>query len=155
MKMALKDHMTRKIVTVGTNTTAAEAYRLMSNFWIRHLPVVDAEEEFIVGMLSERDLLRTPSPETPVMKLMSSPIKTFSIETPVRDVVDAMIEEKVSAYLITKEDEVVGIITSEDMLVLLDQLLKGDESTLGWSLNEILTNPALQRAAYLVGQAGI
>nr|WP_295898964.1 CBS domain-containing protein [uncultured Bdellovibrio sp.] len=155
MKMALKDHMTRKIVTVNQDATAAEAYRLMTNYWIRHLPVMDAEEEYIVGMLSDRDLLRTPAPETKVQQLMSSPIKTFSIETPIRDVVDAMIEEKVSAFLITKNEEVVGIVTSEDLLVLLDQILKRDDNTTTWSLSEIFTNPALQRAAYLVGQAGI
>ncbi|WP_413612584.1 HPP family protein [Bdellovibrio sp. HCB-110] len=155
MKMALKDHMTRKIVTVGKGTSAAEAYRLMSNYWIRHLPVMDVDEEYIIGMLSERDLLRSPTPETPVEKLMSTPIKTFGIETPLRSVVDAMIEEKVSAYLITKDEEVVGIVTSEDMLVLLDQLLKRDDTTIGWNLSEIFANPALQRAAYLVGQAGI
>lgn len=155
MRMALKDHMTRKIVTVRQDQSAAEAYRLMTNFWIRHLPVIDVEESFIIGMLSERDLLRSPSMETPVENLMSSPLKTFSVETPLKNVVDAMIEEKISAYLITKDEEVVGIVTSEDMLVLLDQLLKKHEDTSTWSLNEILINPALQRAAYLVGQAGI
>ncbi len=154
MKMALKDHMTRKLVTVDKNATAAEAHRLMTNFWIRHLPVMDQDQEYIVGMLSERDLLRASSPETPVEKLMTTPLKTFGIETPVRDVVDAMIEEKVSAFLITKKEEIVGIVTSEDMLVLLDQLLSHDDS-ISWNLNEILINPALQRAAYLVGQAGI
>jgi len=48
----------------------------------------------------------------------------------------------------------VGIVTSEDMLILLDQLLKKDE-TISWNLSEIFINPALQRAAYLVGQACI
>lgn len=154
MKMALKDHMTRKLVTINQDATAAEAYRLMSNFWIRHLPVMNATEDYVVGMISERDLLRSPSPETPVAKLMSSPVRTFNVDTPIRSVVDAMIEEKISAYLITKDDDIVGIVTSEDMLVLLDQLLKRDETTT-WNLSEILVNPALQRAAYLVGQAGI
>jgi len=154
MKMALKDHMTRKLVTIGKEATAAEAYRLMSNYWIRHLPVMDEAEEYIVGMISERDLLRSPSPETRVGTLMSSPLKTFSVDTPLKAVVDAMIEEKISAFLITKEDEVVGIVTSEDMLVLLDQLLKQDSGPT-WVLNEILINPALQRAAYIMGQAGI
>lgn len=155
MKMALKDHMTRKLITINKDASTAEALRLMTNFWIRHLPVLDQEEEFIIGMLSERDLLRSPSLETPVEKIMSTPIKTFSIETPLRDVVEAMIEEKVSAFLITKKEEIVGIVTSEDMLVVLDQMLKHDDESLGWNLNELLINPALQRAAYLVGQAGI
>lgn len=154
MKMALKDHMSRKLVTVSMGSTAKEAQRLMTNFWIRHLPVMDEQEGYIVGMLSERDLLRSPSLEIPVEQLMSSPIRTFSIETPLVDVVEAMIEEKVSAFLITQEEEVVGLVTSEDMLIVLEQILKQDESRT-WVLNEILVNPALQRAAYIVGQTGI
>ncbi|WP_374029189.1 CBS domain-containing protein [Bdellovibrio bacteriovorus] len=154
MKIALKDHMTRKLVTIGKDATVAEAYRLMTNFWIRHLPVMDETDEFIVGMLSERDLLRAPSQETPVNQVMSSPLKVFEVDAPIKAVVESMIEEKISAFLIAKEDEVVGIVTSEDMLVLLDQLLeKGDHRT--WNLGELLFNPALQRTAYLVGQAGI
>lgn len=155
MKIAVKDHMTRKLVTVGKEASAAEALRLMNNYWIRHLPVMDETEEFIVGMLSERDLLRAPSNTTPVSELMSSPIKTFPYDTPVKAVVDAMIEEKVSAYLITKDEEIVGIITSEDMLVLLDQILKKDETDAPWVLGDLFANPLLQRTAYLVGQAGI
>lgn len=155
MKIALKDHMTRKLVTVSKEASAAEALRLMNNYWIRHLPVMDETEEFIVGMLSERDLLRAPSNATPVAELMSSPIRTFPYETPVKAVVDAMIEEKVSAFLITKDDEIVGIITSEDMLVLLDQILKKDETDAPWVLSDLFVNPLLQRTAYLVGQAGI
>lgn len=154
MKLALKDHMTRKLITIKNDSTVAEAYRLMKNFWIRHLPVLDQEEEFIVGMVSERDLLAAPSADTPVSRVMSNPIKTFPIETPVKSVVAAMIDEKLSAFLITKDDEIVGIVTSEDMLVLLKEVLKEDNTT-QWSLSEIFINPALQRAAYIVGQTGI
>lgn len=154
MTLTLKDHMSRKLITVGRETTAKEAQRIMTNFWIRHLPVMDEPTGMIVGMLSERDVLRSPSLETPVEQLMSSPVRTFGIETPLVSVVEAMIDEKLSAFLITKEDEVVGLVTTEDMLVVLNEILKGDESR-AWVLNEILINPALQRAAYIIGQAGI
>lgn len=152
--MALKDHMTRELVTINRNATAIEAHRLMTNYWIRHLPVVDEAEEYIIGMISERDLLAATSMKVPVEELMSTPIRTFDINTPVRAVVDSMIEEKISAFLITKKDEIVGIITSEDMLILLDQMLK-EEGGKSWDLSELLVNPALQRAAYLMGQAGV
>lgn len=156
VKIALKDHMTRKLITVNKDAPAAEALRLMNNYWIRHLPVMDTDEDYIIGMLSERDLLRSPNPDTPVSHLMTSPIKTFPIEAPMKSVVDAMIEEKVSAFLITKEEEVVGIVTSEDMLVLLDQILKKDESSdAPWVLGDLFVNPLLQRTAYLVGQTGV
>ncbi|KYG62146.1 HPP family protein [Bdellovibrio bacteriovorus] len=154
MKLVLKNHISRKLITVPTTATAAEAQRLMANYWIRHLPVMDEEDDYIIGMLSDRDLMRASSLEVTVDKIMTSPIKTFDIDTPIDDVVEAMIEEKVSAFLITKEEEVVGIVTTEDMLLVLHQVLKKEDTTT-WNLSEILVNPALQRAAYLVGQAGI
>lgn len=154
MKIALKDHMSRKLVTVSHDATAKEAHRLMTNHWIRHLPVLDESSGYIVGIISDRDLLRSPSPEIPVEELMTSPFKTFDVETPLADVVESMIEDKISAYLITNDDDVVGLVTSEDMLFVLDSILKEDEGKT-WVLNEILTNPSLQRAAYIVGQTGI
>lgn len=154
MKMALKDRMSRQLVTIERHVSAIEAHRIMRNYWIRHLPVVDEAEEYIIGMLSERDLLMALSPDVPVEKLMSAPLKTFDIDTPARTVVDAMLADKISAYLITKKDEVVGIVTSEDMLALLEEMLKKEEHH-NWIVSDILVNPALQRAAYLMGQAGI
>ena len=154
MKMALKDHMTKKLITVSLDAPASEARRLMSNFWIRHLPVMDENDEYIVGMLSDRDLLAASSTETPVSKMMSSPVKTFDINTPIKAVVAAMLEEKISAFLITKDDDVVGIVTSEDMLVLLNEILGKDEAS-RWSILELFTSPAVQRTAYSVSQAGI
>lgn len=155
MKMALKDHMTKKLITINHDAPASEALRLMSNFWIRHLPVMDAEEEYIVGMLSERDLLSAPNSDIQVSKIMSKPLKTFDIGTPIKAIVSAMIEEKISAFLVTKHEDVVGIVTSEDMLVLLNEILGEDETATSWSLMELFTNPAWQRTMYGVSQAGI
>ncbi len=153
--MVLKDHMTRKLVTVDKNASVEEALRLMKNYWIRHLPVMDESDEYIVGMLSERDLLSAAAKDLPVHKVMSTPIRTFDIDAPLKTVVESMIEEKISAYLITKGDEIAGIITSEDMLFFLDQMLTEDEGSKPWVLGDLFANPALQKAAYLVGQAGI
>ena len=155
MKMNLKDHMTKKLITIDKGATIAEAHRLMTNYWIRHLPVMDSKDDYIVGMLSERDLLKAASKESKVESYMSSPIRTFEIHTPIRDVVEAMIAEKISAFLVTKGEEVVGIVTSEDLLVVLDQLLRKDNDSSSWSISEFFTNPGLQRTAYIIGQTGI
>jgi len=154
MKIMLQDHMSADLITVKKDTTAGDAQRLMTNFWIRHLPVIDEAEEAIVGILSERDLLRSPSPDIPVEQLMSSPLKTFSVDATLVEVVDAMIDEKISAFLITKEDQVAGIVSTEDMLIVLSELLQEDNRRT-WVLSELLVNPNLQRAAYIISQSGI
>lgn len=154
MKALLKDHITRHLVTIDKNATAEDAYKLMTNNWVRHLPVLDSENDLIVGMLSDRDLMRAPTNKKPVYELMSSPVRTFEITTPVKKVVQTMIEDKLSAFLITRNEDVVGIVTTEDMLLLLAQFLTEEESS-KWILGEFLVNPALQSGVNMVSQAGI
>ena len=61
---------------------------------------------------------------------MSWPVETVEMNAPVRQLAEGMIDEKISAFLVTKsgsDAEVVGIVTSEDLLRLLAKILK-DES---------------------------
>lgn len=154
MKVNLRNNMSQKLITINHSATAGEAYKIMTANWIRHLPVVDESGDYIIGMLSDRDLLRTPNPSTPVKELMSFPVKTFDVETPVQRVVKAMINEKLSAFIITRQDQIAGIVTSEDMLILLSKILDEEESA-KWVLSEFLVNPVFQRTVNMASQAGI
>jgi CBS domain-containing protein len=46
--------MSKDLVTVGPGTSLREAAKIMTDRWIRHLPVVDGGE--LVGIISQRDL---------------------------------------------------------------------------------------------------
>ena len=48
--------MTTDVITVSLSTTLAEARSVMKEHRIRHLPVVDANEE-LVGLLTQSDVL--------------------------------------------------------------------------------------------------
>ncbi len=50
----VSDIMSKDLVTVGPSTTLREAARVMTEKWIRHLPVIDAGK--LVGIASQRDL---------------------------------------------------------------------------------------------------
>lgn len=154
MKPTLKSNMSNQLYTISKDETQAEAYKVMLNRWIRHLPVVDTETNTVVGIVSDRDLLKAASPTTSVSELMSSPIKSFDINTPIRQVVESMVSQKLSAFLIKENEEIVGIVTSEDMLVLLSHLLK-EEKTPVLVINEILTNPIFQRTVNMASNIGI
>jgi CBS domain-containing protein len=47
--------MTKDVVTVNPSTSLREAARVMTERWIRHLPVLD-EARRLVGVVSQRDL---------------------------------------------------------------------------------------------------
>jgi CBS domain-containing protein len=46
--------MTKNLVTVGPGTSLREAAKIMTDRWIRHLPVLDGGK--LVGVMSQRDL---------------------------------------------------------------------------------------------------
>src|SRR5215218_1989362 len=52
--LLVRDSMTREVVTLSPQTTAAEALALCREKSIRHLPVM--EEGSLAGMVSDRDL---------------------------------------------------------------------------------------------------
>lgn len=162
--------MTNKLITTHENESLANAYRLMQVNNIRHLPVINRSDE-VVGILSDRDLLRALKtqiihqpgfkvedakfdPTEIVYEYMSSPVKTFDKKTPIDQVVQAMINDKISCYLISDGQDIVGIVSSENFLHLLLHYLRNEKTT-AWSLEKILTAPWVQSASNSLSQAGI
>lgn len=154
MKVLLKNQITRKLTCIPFDTKVHEAKNIMKNNWIRHLPVTDMEGEYVIGMISDRDLLRAINEEQIVSELMSSPVKTFDIDTPVKNIIHTMIDAKVSAFLITKKDEIIGIVTTEDMLLLLSQLLT-ETNKAEMILSQYVANPIVQQSINMLNQVGI
>ncbi|RZA04835.1 MAG: CBS domain-containing protein [Proteobacteria bacterium] len=123
-------NMTRSMVTVSYDKSIEEAYAMMQQWGVRHLPVRDARGK-IVGILADSDIYRAMSPRTPpfepsqtVGDYMSWPAITIDEATPIADVAEAMIVEKVSAFLVTKGGaEPSGIVTNEDLLRVLQRAL--------------------------------
>ena len=87
MKVQLKNQMSRKLLTVKASTTVVEAYQIMKNEWIRHLPVVSEDEESVVGIVSDRDLLCAKSETVPVKSVMSSHVRSCDVSTPIKTIV--------------------------------------------------------------------
>lgn len=154
MKPTLKENMTHSLITIKESALVSEAQRLMLSEWIRHLLVTNVNGDSVVGILSDRDLLRAPSLHTSVGELMSTPVRCYDVNTPLRNVAQAMIDNKMSAFLITDGSSVAGIITSEDLLLLLAKMLK-DEPSPKWVLSELMVNPVIQKAVDMTAQAGI
>ncbi|MEK6772604.1 MAG: CBS domain-containing protein [Bdellovibrionota bacterium] len=167
---AISNFMTSKMITVDESADLASAYRLMLNNKIRHLPVLNKDRE-VVGLLSDRDLLRALKtqvihqpgfkiedakfdPTDIVYEYMSRPVKTFDVKTPIDRVVRGMINDKISCYLISDNEGIVGLVTTENFLQLLLSYLAKDDSS-SWSLEKILSTPWIQSASNSLSQAGI
>jgi acetoin utilization protein AcuB len=136
--MVARELMTADPVTVDSRASIAEAWELMRELYIRHVPVV--QDGALVGMLSDRDLgyldigrvLGLEGAAAARAELARSVIENMSAdvifvhpETEVADVIGLLIEGRVGALPVIRPDtrEVVGIISYIDILRALQDRL--------------------------------
>lgn len=125
----VRSQMTKSFKSVQWNQPMADAWKLMEEGRIRHLPVIGAQGE-LAGILSDRDVKRAMDPsalrfraESVAADYMNWPVVTVEQNTPLVKAVKMMLEEKISALMVTRGAAVVGIITTEDMLRVLQEIL--------------------------------
>ncbi len=113
-------------ITIASDTSLLEAYKIMEDKNIRHLPVVDNEK--IIGIVTDRDLRLatsrlTKNPydvESKVEKIMSHPVQTAHPSDPIEIATRTMRELKIGCLPVVDDSKLVGIVTGMD---LLDALL--------------------------------
>jgi acetoin utilization protein AcuB len=114
----VRDCMTADPRTVVTSTTLGEAQELCRRWSVRHLPVLG--KAGMIGMVSDRDLRRAQGsghrPDYPVDELMSYPVRTIDACAPMSEAAARMVETHASALPVEHDGEIVGILTTLDML---------------------------------------
>ena len=123
--LLVRDSMTREVVMVGPETTAAAALALCREKGIRHLPVL--EGGWLVGMISDRDLRSaTPALGDPdraqalerirVADEMVKEVATVRPEDPIEEAAIEMYERKIGCLPVVDDGNLVGIVTSSDVM---------------------------------------
>jgi len=107
-----------QVITPGATVFAAS--RKMAELNIRHLVVVN-EQQQLLGMLSERDILRVGrhSPQS-IDAIYTKKVIAASPDTQVRHAAQSMVDYNINSIPIVGADGIaVGVITRTDMLHLL------------------------------------
>ena len=108
--------MTRNIVCINSEDSVGDALELMSEWSIRHLPVVDNEQ--LVGILSDRDLIGSPTDSNIADVMTKSPI-TCRTTTTLAEVAETMLDEKIDCIpVMDANGDLVGLITASDFIQL-------------------------------------
>lgn len=151
MKSRNADIMSKKILSIHLDSKLEDAYWMMMENRIRHLPV-RGNDGGILGMLSDRDLQRAMrsecdaqpefDPALRVEDVMSWPIRGVRASLSAKEAAERMLSEKISALLVMDDEmEPVGIITTDDLLKLLVKLLAQNGSepfvTLGSVMDDL------------------
>ncbi|MBK9030609.1 MAG: CBS domain-containing protein [Myxococcales bacterium] len=119
--------MSTALITVRANELVTEAHAEMESGDIRHLPVVD-DRGRLVGVLSDRDLLRTAAAKrTPrISEIMSREVVKVGPDAPAHEAAALMLEYKIGSVAVVDEDDaLVGIVTQTDFLDLARKALLG------------------------------
>lgn len=118
--MQVRELMRREVITVREEDALSLASQLMGWNGVRHLPVV--RDGRVVGMLSERDVLAHSDPdrlarvEGTAGEAMSSPIHVAPPHMDLEEAAAIMVRERVSALPVVEAGELLGIVTSTDVL---------------------------------------
>lgn len=133
----MKSRYKTNLICIRSGAPLSEAKDIMQERRIRHLPVINEQQE-IIGIISQHDLTDdTKYRDLPVDLFASSPVEYVTNHTPLRQVALAMLTKKISCVLIADEfQEVTGILTTDDMLYQLSEMLKTAEEASPEALNE-------------------
>lgn len=138
--MFVKDYMTRHPIMIAPETPASEAQKIMFENKIRHLPVV-GDGKRLLGLIT-RDRLSVPPTDlgsldvweisrllsnlqVKDMMLKRNDLVTIEQEATLENAAHLMVVHKVGCLPVIEDEIVVGIITENDLLGQLSNLLGG------------------------------
>lgn len=149
--LTAQDVMNRQIRTIGPTMPVREAAQVMIETGLRRLPVVDANG-VLLGMLARADLLqvivtsplmnsqatsgtqplhrtdvlsREPVQQRPIAEFINTDVETVNAQTPLVEVIDALIVSSLKRVLVVdQERHVQGIISDVDVLAGLQEEMR-------------------------------
>jgi acetoin utilization protein AcuB len=136
--------MTRDLLTVAPETSAAEAAKLMAQKRVRRLMVVEkwADGLHLLGIISAKDVIHAFPPHvnpfaiegpdarltpTTVSQIMTASPRTTTADTPIEEAAALMCAHKIGALPVLRGKILAGIITESDVFRAFVSLLGSDE----------------------------
>lgn len=140
----MKDIMNKDVISVRETLPVTELARVLSDHRISGAPVVDRKHR-LLGVVSGADLVSkkgtgfyddfvmvdelldgfVPEPKARVRDVMSPVIHRVEENTLVSDAIDLMLREHIHRVVVTRGEELAGIVTSTDLMRVLGGILRG------------------------------
>jgi len=133
-ELKVRDVMTADPATLKRNDKLSLADDIMRLGRIRHLPVVDDDDELLVGIVSQRDLFRDALAHAlghgrnaqrkimdslAVKEVMASEVVTTSPDTSLVEAARLLTERKIGCLPVVENGRLVGILTEGDFVALI------------------------------------
>ena len=117
------------IIKVSSSTNASDISKVMMKKRISSVVITD-ESDKIVGIITERDLIRSICAKNILAssltaeKVMSSPMLTIDKSSTTKEAVKFMVENKIRHLAVTGGDDILGLITTTDLINHLKNKIK-------------------------------
>ena len=156
--MYVREYMQTKVVTATPDTPIEEAEKLMNDFKIRRLPVV--EDGKLVGLVTRHRLKRLElAGPTKVKQVMVKDPITVTPDTMIMDVAILGQQHQIGTFPVVDRGKLVGILTATDIFNIQAQALGFGRAGLrlhiygrceGWRLRNMI-EIALSHKANILG----
>ena len=118
----VQDIMTKAIISVNTKTTVFQVAKMMEQGGIG--AVLIKKDGHLSGIITDRDyatkiVSHNLLSDTPVEKIMSSPLITINYDETISAAAKRMTSKKIRKLAVTDNGDVVGLITSTDLVTQL------------------------------------
>src|SRR5208283_4612739 len=116
---AVKDIMTKNVVSVCVENSVFEAAELMSSKQVSCLVIMDGEMP--IGIVTERDIVRRVVAkkmplETKVSEIMSKSLITIDADASLKEAARLMSSNKIRKLPVLKQNKLVGIVVAADFV---------------------------------------
>lgn len=124
--MIIEDIMIKDVITLQKNATLQQAIDLVKQKKIRHIPIIDDEQQ-LIGLLCDVDI-RSATPSIfhleeykedllkPISDIMITDVYTAHPLDFVEEIAFVFYEQKISCMPVIRENKLVGIVTETDLL---------------------------------------
>ena len=118
IQLWLKKLMDDSVLSVNSTVPAYEAAKLMEDS--KAGAIVVLENQVPVGLVTNKDLTEkliahSYPPDTPLRRIMSSPLISISPQTDLKTAVELMASRKIRKLPVIDDDEVIGIVIASEI----------------------------------------
>ena len=108
--------MTSHVVSIPPTTPVHEVAKLLSEYRISGMPVVD-EEGHMVGLVTEADLISKQGDTA--ADIMSTRVVTVNESTPVDEIAQILTSNRFKRVPVVRDDKLVGIVSRADIVRMM------------------------------------
>jgi len=119
MNVKINDLMTTRVITAQPHHTIDHLRGLMERNQVHAVPVIGPEGEAL-GIVSSADLVGELKSQTPASQIMSKRVHTVPAYSDIHVAARVMRKHHIHHLVVTHEKSVVGIISSFDLLKLVE-----------------------------------